>query len=133
MSHVFPLRNTLPALRRLAFALVLPATLLGVTTGVHAQQCQPVAQADKFIEQGVASIQGGETKGMVLRGAQAVSFGQEVGVGDVTVLAVFLVSGGGEDLLMVVFRTADGSEGVCFGGASPAAKAAVEKHYGRQS
>lgn len=129
MSHLFPLRKTLPALRRLAVAAVVIAGTVGLA---RAQQCAPV-EAERFIEQGVASVASGELQGTVLRGLNAVSFGADIGVKTETVLAVFLLKAGDNEMLIVVFRAVDGSEVACAGTASPTARAAVEKYSGRKS
>lgn len=117
-------------IRPLLSALLVAFVTSCVPAPAMAQQCQPV-QAEQFIEQAVTSIKSGDTKGIILRNVEAASFGKEIGAGDSHVLAVFLLKIGDDELLMVVFRSAAGTEAVCYGAATPQAKALVEQLHGR--
>ena len=67
---------------------------------------------------------------LMLRGAQAVAFGEEFGI-DAIVLAAIVVTGRSGDLLVVfVAQMADGAQMACWGEPNENGKAIIKRYFG---
>lgn len=115
------------------YALAL-ALFLAPFASAFADGCTPTPAAP-FIADGLASIEDGTVKGIAIQGDDAVLVAHEIGITvDVKVFAIFFATNAESELVMlVVFASPDGTEGVCFGVAGDKAQEALRNHMGRRS
>lgn len=111
-----------------AWIVIVLAALALWSCAARAQSCLPITDADKFIMQGVTSIESGETKGVAVVGNRAVALAKAAELPP-QIVAFFFVNDA--EMVIVVVNSPDGSAMACVGEPSASLKSAYQKFIGR--